>query len=423
MDNQYLQLEPLQESWRWFGPSDPVTLDEARQAGATGIVTSLYEVPVGELWSRQAIDKRSAEIAGVAYSGQQELYWSAAESLAVYDGIKRGDANRDHLIGIWIDSLRNLAAAGIRRVAYHFMPVLDWTRTDLKWRVPANGGLALRFDYVALAAFDIFALNRPDAGDDYSKNQLDAAFAYWSQLSREDRDRFCATMIRGLPGGHDPFSPETFRKALDSFRSVGRQGLRDNLKYFLRKVIPAAEEFGVLLAIHPDDPPIPLLGIPRIVSTMEDLAWLADTEPSLNNGLTFCVGSLSSSSANDVMAMLNCFISRVHFLHARAVRLEADGFSFYESDHLQGNVNLPAILHLLMREQASRKQLGGAMWQIPLRPDHGHVLLGDSLRECNPGYSAVGRLKGLAEIRGAMHAIEYLQNQSAVESRASGAMP
>lgn len=423
MDNQYLQLEPLQESWRWFGPSDPVTLDEARQAGATGIVTSLHEMPVGELWSRQAIEKRSAEIAAVAYSGQHELHWSVVESLAVHDGIKRGDANRDHLIGIWIDSLRNLAAAGIRRVAYHFMPVLDWTRTDLKWRVPANGGLALRFDYVALAAFDIFALNRPDAADDYSKSQLDTAFAYWSQLSRGDRDRFCATMIRGLPGGHDPFSPEAFRKALDSFRGVDRQGLRDNLKYFLRKVIPAAEELGVLLAIHPDDPPIPLLGIPRIVSTMEDLAWLADTEPSLNNGLTFCVGSLSSSSANDVMAMLNRFISRIHFLHARAVRLEADGLSFYESDHLQGDVNLPAILHLLMREQASRKQLGGAMWQIPQRPDHGHVLLGDSLRECNPGYSAVGRLKGLAEIRGAMRAIEYFQNQSAAESRAFGVMP
>lgn len=412
MRSQQLCLESLLESWRWFGPDDPVTLDDARQAGATGIVTSLHQVPVGELWTREAIDKRISEI-GASAGGNRKLHWSVVESLAIHDVIKRGDRGRDELMGIWIDSLRNLASAGVKRVAYHFMPVFDWTRTDLRWTVPESGGLALRFDFAAFVAFDLFALKRPGAGDDYSTRQMDAASKYWSVLSESGRDALCATMIRGLPGGHDPFSLKDFQKALDSFRDVTREGLRENLKYFLARAVPVAEEIGVLLAIHPDDPPIPLLGIPRIVSTMEDFAWLADAEPSVNNGITFCVGSLGSSVKNDVPAILNRFVSRVHFLHARTISMEPDGLSFYESEHLSGDVNLPAVLQIVMQEQAKRRQKGQELWQIPVRPDHGHLLMGDSLRECNPGYSAIGRLKGLAEIRGAMKAIERFQPQTA----------
>ncbi len=412
MNDRQLGLEPLLESWRWFGPGDPVSLVDARQAGATGIVTALHDVPTGEVWRREAIDKRAAEIALTAYAGQNALHWAVVESLAVHDDIKRGDATRDKLIDAWIDSLRNLAAAGIKRIAYHFMPVFDWTRTDLKWRVPESGGLALRFDFAALVAFDVFMLKRPYASDDYNKDQLDAASNYWSAQSEADRDLLCATMVRGLPGGHDSFSMETFRNKLNSFRGITRNALRENLKYFLSRVIPVAEELGVLLALHPDDPPIPLLGIPRIVSTMEDFGWLADSEPSPNSGLTFCVGSLSSSARNDVHAILERFVSRVHFVHGRNVRIEQDRLSFYESNHLSGDANLPTVLHLVMREQARRKVLGQATWRIPVRPDHGHLLLEDALRDCNPGYSAIGRLKGLAEIRGAMKAIECLHGEA-----------
>jgi mannonate dehydratase len=410
-DNQQPCLEPLEETWRWFGPGDPVTLEDARQAGATGIVTSLHQIPIGELWTREAIHERIAEIGASGGPGRKILHWSVVESLAVHDEIKRGDASKGKLIGIWIDSLRNLASAGVRRIAYHFMPVFDWTRTDLGWTVPDSGGLALRFDYIALVAFDMFILQRPGAADDYSREHLDAASNYWAALSNADRHDLCATMIRGLPGGHDPFSIDAFRYALDSFRDINRDALRENLKYFLARVVPIAEELGVLLAIHPDDPPLPLLGIPRIISTMEDFAWLADSERSIHNGLTFCVGSLSSSAKNDVLAMLNRFVSRVHFLHGRSIKIEADGLSFYESEHLKGDVNLPAVLQIVMREQARRKRDGVESWQIPVRPDHGHVLLRDSMRDCNPGYSAVGRLKGLAEIRGAMKAIEHLDHQ------------
>lgn len=411
MNSPHLQLEPLQQSWRWFGPEDPVTLDEARQAGATAIVTSLHEAPVGALWSRSAIAKRLEDIAAVSYPSERRLQWSVVESLAVSDSIKRGDANRDRLIGVWIDSLRNLAAAGIKRIAYHFMPVLDWTRTDLAWRVPASGGLALRFDYTALIAFDVFILKRGSAADDYSDSQVQKAREYFVALSQANRDRLCATIIRGLPGGHDPFSLDAFRNALTSFLGIGQNGLRDNLKYFLKRVIPVAEELGVLLAIHPDDPPVPLLGVPRIISTMKDFAWLAESEPSFNNGIAFCVGSLGSLATNDVLAILRRFRSRVHFLHARTVKMEEDDLSFYESDHLDGNVNLPAVLHLLMHEQAERRKRGEEVWQIPVRADHGHILLADSRRECNPGYSAIGRLKGLAEIRGAMQAIDWYSHE------------
>lgn len=409
MDDQQLPLESLLESWRWFGPCDPVTLDDMRHAGAEGVVTSLHEVPVGELWTPEAIDRRLTEIRASMRPGRKVLHWAVVESLAVHDDIKRGESNRDELICTWIDSLRNLASAGIRRVAYHFMPVFDWTRTDLRWTVPESGALALRFDFIAFVAFDVFFLARPHAADDYSSQQLEAASKYWSLLSETDRDDLCATMIRGLPGGHDPFSIQSFRRGLESFRDIPRDGLRENLQYFLAKVVPVAEELGVLLAIHPDDPPIPLLGLPRIISTIEDLEWLASAEPSNCNGLTFCIGSLSSSAKNDVLAMLRRFVSRVHFLHARSVRMEADGLSFHESDHLSGDVSLPPVLQILMHEQARRKALGQTTWRIPVRPDHGHILLSDSLQECNPGYSAIGRLKGLAEIRGVMKAIECMQ--------------
>jgi len=393
----------LEQTWRWWGPEDPIELAHVRQAGATGIVTALHQIPAGELWTRAAIEERRRLIGADPSLG---LRWSVVESLPVAEAIKIGEGDLSRLFDTYRASLRNLGACGISTVCYNFMPVLDWTRTDLRAPLP-GGGRALRFNAHEFAAFDCFMLERPDADADHAPDVVERARAWFKSASEERKRLLLSSIMAGLPGAFDRYDIAGLRRMLERFRHVTPARLRDNLGRFLAEVIPTAEEAGIRLAIHPDDPPRPLLGLPRVVSTENDLAAILAFHGSEANGLTLCAGSLGAHPANDLASIATRFSPRIHFAHLRNVAKEKDG-SFMEADHLGGDVDMVAVVAVLLGEQKRRRDRGDPNWRIPFRPDHGHELLDDVGKATHPGYPAIGRLRGLAEIRGVMTAVASL---------------
>ena len=394
----------MEQTWRWFGPDDVVKLSDARQAGATGIVTALHQIPYGVVWSTDEIERRKALIEGDKSLG---LTWSVVESLPVAEPIKLGEGDLQPLFENYRQSLRNLAACGVTIVCYNFMPVLDWTRTELH-AVQPGGGRALRFNAHEFAAFDCFMLERPGAEADHPPDVVIRGRAWFERSSEDDRRQLLANVMAGLPGAFDRYDIPGLRGMLERYRGMTRETLRDNLARFLREVIPTAEEVGIRMCIHPDDPPRPTFGLPRIVSNADDLAFIVGAYESDANGITFCTGSLGAGTANDVPAMAKRFQGKIQFAHLRNVAKEPDG-SFMEADHLGGDVDMVAVVTTLLEEQGHRRDAGDPRWRIPFRPDHGHELLDDVGKPAFPGYSAIGRLKGMAEIRGVMTAVASLR--------------
>mmetsp|Transcript_8050 Transcript_8050/g.23632 ORF Transcript_8050/g.23632 Transcript_8050/m.23632 type:complete len:415 (-) Transcript_8050:139-1383(-) len=399
----------LEETWRWYGPNDPVTLADVRQSGATGVVTALHDVPAGDVWPVEKIRARQAEVEKAG------LKWSVVESVPVHESIKLGiEPACTTYIDNYKQTLRNLGECGITKLCYNFMPVIDWTRTDLE-HVWEDGSHALKFDIDEFAAFELYILERPGAEKDYSAGVLGRAKARYDAMSPAERDRLRDTVIAGLPGRMvDAYDIGAFKKALSQYANVDAATLRANLCRFLREVVPVAEESGVFMAIHPDDPPMNLLGLPRVVSTAADVRALLAASDSVHNGITFCVGSYASSPTNDVEAMATEFAGRTHFLHLRNVRKEGNEGSFCESDHLTGDVDMYHVMNTFIEERAKRAAAGWKETEIPFRPDHGHKML-DDLRgkKTNPGYTAIGRLRGLAELRGLQEGIVRAKDAAA----------
>lgn len=395
----------MEQAWRWFGPQDPVTLDNVKQAGATGIVSALHQIKSGEAWTEADVRARREIIEA------RGLRWSVVESIPVHDDIKmrRGDWRR--YVDNWKTSLRACAAGGVSTICYNFMPVVDWTRTDLMWPMPSTG-FALRFDMVDFAVYDIFNLERPGAADSFTeavRRRAEERFAAMDEARRTALER---TIIAGLPGSDFSFDRATVRARLAGYDGIDAAALRGNLIAFLEEVVPVAQEVGARLCIHPDDPPFPLLGLPRILSTEADAATLLEAVDHPANGLTFCVGSYGSRPDNDLPAMVRRFGARIHFAHLRNVARDPDG-SFTESDHLDGDADMVAVIAALMREEERRLAEGRADAEIPFRPDHGHLLADDIGKKVNPGYSCIGRLKGLAELRGVIRAIGAVRRGTA----------
>lgn len=384
----------MKQTWRWFGPNDAITLSQVRQAGAEGIVSALHHLPNGTVWPVDEIQalKRMIEAAG--------LDWDVVESIPVHEDIKTGAPGWQRYADAWAQSLRNLGACGIRTVCYNFMPVLDWTRTNLSYQLP-NGAHCLRFDAVDFALFDIEILGRKDAIKDHPAEIVAQIDARSRAMSDADRQALTDTILAGLPGAEESYTLDQFRTHLARYDNIDAAQLRQNLAAFLRHVLPAAEEAGIVLAIHPDDPPRPLFGLPRVVSTANDMQFIAGISDSHSNGFTFCTGSYGVRADNDLPAMLRAHGERVHFLHLRATRREADGLSFHEADHLDGDVDMVEIVRAALEIQKARGIT------LPFRPDHGHKLLDDHHRPGGaPGYPAIGRLRGLAEVRGVIHAVK-----------------
>ncbi|MGY2048751.1 mannonate dehydratase [Methylobacterium sp. JK268] len=394
----------MEETWRWFGPGDAVPLAHIRQAGARGIVTALHEIPYGEVWSVAAIEERQAQLAADPSLG---LSWRVVESLPVHEKIRRGDADCEPLFKTYRASMRNLAACGIRTICYNFMPVLDWTRTELRHRLP-GGGTALRFNAHQYVGFDAYILERPGAEEGVPPDLLARAKAWVDGASRDEKDRLLAAIMAGLPGAFDRYDVPGLRAVLAEYGRMTAADLRGNLARFLDAVIPTAEECGIKMAMHPDDPPRPLFGLPRIVSTEEDIADLLGLVDSPANGLTLCTGSLGAHPANDLPRIAARFAGRIHFAHLRNVAKEPDG-SFMEAEHLGGDVDMVAVVRALLAEQALRRAEGRADWRIPFRPDHGHELADDIGKPTFPGYPLIGRLRGLAELRGVMVALAAVE--------------
>ena len=389
----------MKETWRWFGPDDPILLDHIKQAGATGIVTALHHLYRGEAWPLDEVQKRRDEITAAGFA------WSVVESIPVHNSIKLRSGQYQSFVDAWKDSLAAVAKAGVPVVCYNFMPVLDWTRTDLRWRLPSTG-YALRFDSVDFGAYDLFVLQRKDAGAEYSEERIREAQARFNSMSEARKIDLESTIIAGLPGAEASYNRETIRSLIAEYQGMTADDLRSNLNAFLKEVVPVAQELGVRLAVHPDDPPWPLFGLPRVVSTGEGVRAILTTCDSPANGLTFCVGSFGARADNDLLAMAREFASRIHFAHLRQVTREADG-SFHEAEHLAGSSDMVGVIRILLEEEARRRQAGRADHEIPMRPDHGHLLGDDIGKKVNPGYSLVGRLKGLAELRGVMRGLKH----------------
>lgn len=397
------------QTMRWFGPNDPVSLMDIRQAGCAGVVTALHQIPVGQLWTVDTITER---IQLIEANNQQysPLRWAVVESLPVHEDIKKGRPTRKDYIETYKQSIRNLATCGIKTVCYNFMPVLDWSRTNLTYEMP-DGSRALRFVWEDFAIFDLYILKRPGAEADYEPEIIESARRKFEQMTPEQITDLSTIVLLGLPGSEEAFTLDTFQDLLNEYASIGDAELRQHLYYFISEVAPVAQEVGVNLCIHPDDPPYPLLGLPRVVSTEADLARLLDACNVTANGITFCTGSLGIRSDNDLPGMIQRFGERIHFIHLRTTRREtvetpARPGNFYEADHLAGDVDMYAVVKAIVLEQKRRMQRGLGEASIPMRPDHGHQMLDDLHKKTYPGYSAIGRLRGLAELRGLEMGIE-----------------
>ncbi|ACR13260.1 mannonate dehydratase [Teredinibacter turnerae T7901] len=378
---------PLMEhTMRWFGPADPVSLSDLRQAGCAGVVTALHHIPNGVVWQQADIEARKREIEAAG------MRWNVVESLPVHEDIKSQQSGFEQLIENYKESLRNLAACDVRVVTYNFMPLLDWTRTDLGYAMP-DGGKALRFDMIQVAAYDIHILQRPDAAADYSEIVQQLAAEKVAAMSDDDKIALEKTIVAGLPGSEVSFSTEAFLEAIMAYHDIGPEQYKANLIYFLQAICPLADELGIKLVVHPDDPPFAIYGLPRVVSTAQDLRDIFSAVPNPSNGLCFCAGSFSIRADNNLTEMVREFGERIHFIHLRNTQREEYG-SFHESQHLNGSIDMYDVVNAIMDVSEARNE------SIAMRPDHGHQILDDLKKRANPGYSAIGRLKGLAELRG-----------------------
>ena len=382
----------LEKTWRWFGPNDPISLSHIRMAGATGIVSALHHVPNGEIWTLEEIKKRKSIIE------EAGLSWSVVESIPVHEDIKKRTGRYIDYIENYKQSILNLGTVGIDTVCYNFMPVLDWTRTDLAFEMP-NGAQALRFDAVKFAVFELFLLKRKGAESVYSEQQKKEAERLNKSMSDSEKKLLINNIIAGLPGAEEGYTLDQFQTVLDEYKNIGSNELRANLLEFLKEIIPSAEQANVLMAIHPDDPPFSILGLPRVVSDIDDLKEITSVVDSPNNGLCFCTGSLGVRSDNNLSQIIKDLGSRINFIHLRSTTRDQTG-NFHEAEHLSGDVDMYEIMKILLKEQQRRIETGRKDYRMPMRPDHGHKMLDDLNKNTNPGYSAIGRLRGLAELRG-----------------------
>ena len=383
----------MTQTWRWYGPNDPVSLLDVRQAGATGVVNALHHIPNGDIWSVKEIQKRKNKIEKAG------LTWDVVESLPVHEKIKTRSADFEQIIENYKESMKNLAACGVYVICYNFMPILDWTRTRLDMPLE-NGSLALEYNASELRVFDLYILRREGAEQDYTIEEIEQAKNQFKNLEALDIQRISDNILKGLPGSEEGYSMEEFKAMLNTYKGINADQLRSHLIQFLSEIIPLAEELGIRMCIHPDDPPFTLLGLPRVMSTQADYQFIFDQVPPMSNGITFCTGSLGVRADNDLPAFFDAFADRVHFLHLRSTKRDTEG-NFYEADHLTGDVDMFEIITRVIKEQRRRVAENRQDASIPMRPDHGHQMLDDLVKlKINPGYSAIGRLKGLAELRG-----------------------
>ena len=397
----------MQETWRWFGPQDLVSISDVAQAGASGVVSALHHIPTGDVWELEDIKKRQAEISHFADGSSSGLVWSVVESLPISEDIKKRSGNwKDHIAN-YCKSMEHLAQAGLEVICYNFMPVLDWTRTDLAWRTQ-TGATTMRFDLIDFAVFDLHVLKRAGSENDFDYELQEKAAERFRSMTQDDCAALAENIVFGLPGAAEKFSMDDVRQHLAEYDNISPQQLRGNLISFLAEVAPVAQDLGLRLCCHPDDPPFPLLGLPRVMSTEEDYRTLIEAVDIPANGITLCTGSLGARPDNDLPGMMERLGDRVHFLHLRNVTRESDNIrgSFYEAEHLKGDTDMVLVLEAALKEEKRRREQGRKDWSIPMRPDHGQDILDDLNRRAQPGYPSIGRLKGLAELRGIIAALE-----------------